>query len=183
MKTRSKILFTILALVGIGAGTGLYLTLYSPSGQAKAVGADKLSMVDKLRPDFSLQDTSNQSHSIKEWDGKVILLNFWATWCPPCRHEIPAFIHVYDKYQDKGFVIVGVALDSRQNAIDFVDPMGVNYPILVAEQTGIELTQAYGNTLGVLPYSVIIDRKGVIRHTISHALNEQQAEQLIAPLL
>ena len=58
---------------------------------------------------------------------------------------------MYEKYHDKGFMIVGVALDTKQNAIDFVDPMGINYPILVGEQNGIALTQEYGNNLGVLP--------------------------------
>lgn len=90
---------------------------------------------------------------------------------------------MYKKYHDKGFMIVGVALDTKQNAIDFVDPMGINYPILVGEQNGIALTQEYGNNLGVLPYTVIIDRKGVIRHTVRHELDQQQVEQLITPLL
>jgi len=183
MKTKSKLLIIVVLLTSGAVGAGAYFGLYPHTGQAKPVSTDKLSMVNKPRPDFTLADTGNKTHDIKEWDGKVVLLNFWATWCPPCRHEIPAFINLYDKYHSKGFVIVGVALDSRQNAIDFVDPMGVNYPILVAEKTGIELTQSYGNILGVLPYSVIIDRKGIIRHTISHALTEQQAVQLITPLL
>ena len=61
--------------------------------------------------------------------------------------------------------------------------MGINYPILVGEQNGIALTQEYGNNLGVLPYTVIIDRKGIIRHTVRHELNQQQVEQLITPLL
>ncbi|MEJ2438362.1 MAG: TlpA disulfide reductase family protein, partial [Gammaproteobacteria bacterium] len=110
-------------------------------------------------------------------------LNFWATWCPPCRHEIPGFIRMYKKFKDKGFVIVGVALDTRQNAIDFLDPMGINYPVLVGEKQGLDLTQQYGNAMGVLPYSVIIDRKGIIRDTVAHAMTEKQAEQLIQPLL
>ena len=90
---------------------------------------------------------------------------------------------MYDKYHAKGFVVVGVALDSKQNAIDFVDPLGINYPILIGEENGIALSQTYGNDLGVLPYTVIIDRKGIIRHTVRHELSQQAAEQLITPLL
>jgi len=172
---------TCLALGAIGYFT--YVKANSPA-QAQPVNSQQVaSIVGQQRPEFSMHDTSNKRHDIKEWDGKVILLNFWATWCPPCRHEIPDFIELYQKYHDKGFTIVGVALDSQQNAIDFVDPMGINYPILVGEDDGIALTQQYGNSLGVLPYSVIIDRHGVIRQTISHALDQKQVEQLIGPLL
>lgn len=182
MRNKRTNLITLFALACFAVGTVLYLTVFQ-SAQSKPVSSQTLSVINKPRPDFSLQDTSDKLHNIKEWDGKVVLLNFWATWCPPCRREIPTFINMYDKYREKGFTIVGVALDTKQNAIDFVDPMGINYPILVGEKDGIALTQEYGNNLGVLPYSVIIDRKGVIRQTIRHELNQQQIEQLITPLL
>lgn len=182
MNTKNKFWITLFGLACFAVGVGMYLLINQPA-QSKPVSSKTLGILGQQRPDFSLQDTSDKLHDIKEWNGKVILLNFWATWCPPCRREIPAFISMYDKYHDKGFTIVGVALDTKQNAIDFLDPMGINYPILVGEQNGIALTQEYGNNLGVLPYTVIIDRKGVIRHTVAHELSLQQAEQLITPLL
>jgi peroxiredoxin len=182
MNKKNKILITLFVLVCFATGFGLYLTVFNP-GQPGTPRIKNTSMVGKTRPVFSMKDTSDTPHNIKEWDGKVIMLNFWATWCPPCRREIPAFINLYDKYHGKGLIIVGVALDSKQNAIDFVDPMGINYPIVVGEEDGIALTQAYGNDLGILPYTVIIDRKGVIRHTILHEVSQQEVEQLITPLL
>jgi peroxiredoxin len=181
MSTKIKIGIAVFAIACFAAGIGLYFILFQTA--ATDTTPTKTGIIGKPRPEFSLQDTSNNLHNIKEWDGKVILLNFWATWCPPCRREIPAFIDLYDKYRDKGFIIVGMALDSKQNAIDFVDPMGINYPILIGEQEGIALTQQYGNDLGVLPYSVIIDRHGIVRHTVRHELSQEQAEQLITPLL
>lgn len=170
------------AIVCFGLGVGVYW-VYHVSNQHKATTIKPVSMVNLPRPDFHLDDLARKPHDIAQWDGKVILLNFWATWCPPCRREIPGFIKLYDKYKGKGFVIVGVALDSRQNAIDFLDPMGINYPVLIGEQTGLDLTRQYGNDMGVLPYSVIIDRKGIIRDTVAHAMTEKQAEHLIQPLL
>ncbi|MEJ2360914.1 MAG: TlpA disulfide reductase family protein [Gammaproteobacteria bacterium] len=164
-------------------GGGLYWGYYASHQSKKPAVRKPLSMLNQPRPDFTLSDIRNKPHDIRQWDGKVILLNFWATWCPPCRHEIPGFIRMYKKFKDKGFVIVGVALDTRQNAIDFLDPMGINYPVLVGEKQGLDLTQQYGNAMGVLPYSVIIDRKGIIRDTVAHAMTEKQAEQLIQPLL
>jgi thiol-disulfide isomerase/thioredoxin len=111
------------------------------------------------------------------------MINFWATWCPPCRREIPAFIEVQEKYKDQGFIILGIAIDEKQAVIDFTDPMEVNYPILMAEQEGIVLTKAYGNRLGVLPFTVIIDRKGNIIHRQRTELTFEQVEGMIKPLL
>lgn len=182
MNQRQKLSLTLFAIACFAIGVGLYLTVLKPT-QTTTINPNKTSMVGKSRPAFTLNDTSDKPHSIADWDGKVILLNFWATWCPPCRREIPAFINLYEQYHDKGLIVVGVALDSKQNAIDFVDPMGINYPIVVGEQEGIALTQAYGDSLSILPYTVIIDRHGIIRHTVLHELSQKQAEQLIKPLL
>ncbi|MDH5259496.1 MAG: TlpA family protein disulfide reductase, partial [Gammaproteobacteria bacterium] len=102
---------------------------------------------------------------------------------PPCRKEIPAFIELQEKYKDKGFKIVGIALDEKEAVINFTDPMGVNYPILMAEQEGILLSKAYGNRLGVLPYTVIVDRKGNIVHRQRTELTFKQVEAMIKPLL
>lgn len=135
------------------------------------------------RPDFTLLDLEKNLRSITEWDGKVILVNFWATWCPPCVREIPALNKVYNAYKDKGFVVIGIAIDSRDAVIDFVDPLALDYPILIATQQGISLSQAYGNRLGVLPYSVLIDRKGNIVYSHRSELTYQQVEAQIKPLL
>ena len=182
MSKNQKFLIALFTFFCIASSIVLYLTVFKP-GHIGTAHIKYPGMLDKPRPVFSMKDTSDKPHNIQDWDGKVILLNFWATWCPPCRREIPSFINLYEKYHDKGFVIVGVALDSKQNAIDFVDPMGINYPILVGEEDGIALTQEYGNDLGILPYTVIIDRKGIIRQTIRHELTQQEVEQLITPLL
>jgi len=114
---------------------------------------------------------------------QVLMINFWATWCPPCRREIPAFIKLQEKYKDQGFTILGIALDEKRAVIDFTDPMGVNYPILMAENEGITLTKAYGNRLGVLPFTVIVDRKGNIIHRQRTELTFEQVEGMIKPLL
>ena len=96
---------------------------------------------------------------------------------------MPAFIELQEKYKDKGFTIIGIALDEKQAVIDFTDPMGMNYPILMAEQDGIVISKAYGNKLGVLPYTVIVDRKGNIIHRQRTELTYEQVEGMIKPLL
>lgn len=137
----------------------------------------------KHRPDFSLPDINDKLRHISEWDGKVILLNFWASWCPPCREELPDFVQLYDDYADKGFVIVGVAIDKKQDIVDFMDSVGVEYPVMISEREGIRISQAYGNRLGALPYTVIIDRKGQMVSSHLKLLTYKDVEAMIQPLL
>ena len=172
---KSTALILIVALAGLGGGIFLNQWLSKPE-PAQQVQVDH-------RPDFTLIDLEGTPRSIRDWDGKVILVNFWATWCPPCVREIPAFINLYETYKDKGFTIVGVALDNKQDVIDFIDPMGVEYPILLGDQKGIKLTQEYGNRLGVLPYTVVIDRNGRIVARHRNEMTYEEAEALIKPLL
>ncbi|MBD3669545.1 MAG: TlpA family protein disulfide reductase [Gammaproteobacteria bacterium] len=138
---------------------------------------------DNYRPDFSLPDTEGKMRNIAEWDGKVILLNFWASWCPPCREELPDFVRLYEDYKDKGFMVVGVGIDKRQDLVDFMNSMGVEYPVMVSETEGIRIAQAYGNKIGALPYSVIIDREGRIVESHISLLTYEDVEQSIKPLL
>ncbi|MGD8925295.1 MAG: TlpA disulfide reductase family protein [Thioalkalispiraceae bacterium] len=179
----SVLLISAIAIIGLAAGIGAYTFFSNSSSQSQTTTIKAATMVGSKRPEFSLKDVDNKQHRIADWDGKVLIINFWATWCPPCRREIPAFIELEEKYREQGFSIVGVALDSRQAAIDYVDPMGINYPILVGDIDGIALSQQYGNKLGVLPYTVIIDRQGTIRHVFAREVHLDEVEKLITPLL
>ena len=184
-KGNTKLLVSVVAGVTLLAGLFAY-QYFSPGGEPKQASTATITaktIVGQPRPDFSMADVDGKQQSVSQWDGKVMLINFWATWCPPCRREIPAFIKLQDDYREKGLVIVGIALDTQQAAIDFVDPMGINYPILVGEVDGISLTQKYGNDLGVLPYSVIVDRNGVIQQSFRHEVSYEDAEKMVTPYL
>ena len=112
--------------------------------------------------DFSLVDLDGNIRSLKEWEGKFIVLNFWATWCPPCRTEIPSFIKLQQKHADAGLQFVGIAIDNEVSVQQFSMQMNINYPILIAQTQGIELARQYGNLSGALPFSVLINPEGVI---------------------
>jgi len=187
-KSRLIIIATVIAIIaGVG---GFYAqqwwrtagTLVRIDSATQNSNPDN-STIQQRRPDFTLLDLNKKSHSISEWDGKVILVNFWATWCPPCVREVPALDKLYIDYKDKGFVVIGIAIDSADAVEDFVDPLDLQYPILLAEQQGIELSQAYGNRLGVLPFSVIIDKDGKIVELHSGEISYELIEKSIKPFL
>lgn len=109
-------------------------------------------------PDFTLKNLENQEVRLSDYKGKVVFLNFWATWCAPCRQEIPHFIDLVDKYGKDGFVVLGVALDPREfeKVPGFANQLGINYPVLL-DETGV--SQLYGGIQSI-PTTFVIDRNG-----------------------
>jgi thiol-disulfide isomerase/thioredoxin len=119
------------------------------------------------RPAFTLPDIHGKKHSISEWDGKLILLNFWASWCAPCRREVPLLVKLQKKYGSQGLQVIGLALDQPKPVRDFIQHYAINYPVLVGTDKVADVGDAYGDMIGVIPFSVLIGRKGRIlaRHT------------------
>ncbi|MFO8152810.1 TlpA family protein disulfide reductase [Thioalkalivibrio sp.] len=115
------------------------------------------------RIDFTLPDLDEQPRQLSEWDGDLVLLNFWATWCPPCKKEMPMLQDRYERHADQGFTIVAVAVDELDAARAFVDEFGIGFPVLIGQDDAIAVGRQYGNRIGALPYTVIIDRDGFIR--------------------
>lgn len=136
----------------------------------------------QIRPEFAMADLNGQIRDIKEWDGKIILLNFWATWCPPCLHEIPDFIALQEQYGDQGFQVIGIAVDNEEAVRKFADEMKINYPVIAAEFEAIKLSSLYGNHMNGLPYTVIINRKSEISDRITGELSKIKAEALLKKL-
>lgn len=137
--------------------------------------------VGKQAPPFSLENTEGKTVKLEDLKGKVIVLNFWATWCPPCRAEIPDFIKVYDKYKSKGVEILGVSLDHKGWEVvrPFVKSNKINYPVLLGDQ---RIAQAYGNIRSI-PTTFIIDRKGKVVDQHVGAMSEKDLVKLFEKLL
>ena len=132
---------------------------------------------------FSLPDLEGVSHQFNEWDGKVRVLNFWASWCAPCRKETPMFVELQDQLGSKGLQFIGVAIDDKQKVQDFVDSYGVNYPTLIGTTNAIEVAEKYGNRHGALPYTVVINREGTVVHAQAGEMTRQKTEKIISALL
>jgi len=132
-------------------------------------------------PAFSLEDTNGKTHSLSDWKGKVIMVNFWATWCPPCKYEIPEFIEYQDQYGNDGFQIIGIGIDDPNKIKNFARTLEINYPVLLATSSAIMAD--WGNSDQVLPYSVVIDRDGSIRYIHRGQLSKLSFDSEIKPII
>jgi len=128
----------------------------------------------------SFQDLKGAPVSLEQWRGKVVVLNFWATWCPPCREEMPALMRYQQRFAANGIQVVGIALDATDKVAAFGSELQVNYPLLVGGTELFKLMTALGNRAGALPFTVIIDRKGNFAGGHLGALTEAQLEKLVA---
>lgn len=104
--------------------------------------------------------------------GDLTLVNFWASWCAPCREEMPMFETMYRATQTQGFQIIGVAIDSVDKAQPMLDSMDITYPILYAEQTGMKIMASAGNPQGLLPYSLLLDKDGNVLEQVLGKIDE-----------
>ena len=126
-------------------------------------------------PNFTLEDLNGKNVKLSDFKGKVVIINFWATWCPPCKAEIPDFIELYKTYQKKGLVILGIALDNKEKVVKFVKDNGINYPVLMGNQ---EVSNLYGGISGI-PTSFVVDRKGIIKNVFVGLRSKEVFEQNI----
>lgn len=141
------------------------------------------SMEGEQRPDFTLPALRGGEQSVGAWDGKVVILNFWATWCEPCRREIPLLKALQAQYGEKGLQVVGVAIDSRDAILDFAERLGVDYPVLYGVEAAMDVAASYGDKQGTLPYTAVIARDGRIRRLFRKELTRADIESAIRPLL
>ena len=154
-------MFTLLTLTACGSSDG------GPEGSRTAAEAQGVAAATQVfqRVDFTLPDLEGQPRQLSDWDGDVVLLNFWATWCPPCKKEMPLFQDRYERHAAQGFTIVAVAVDEVDETRAFVDGFGIEFPVLIGQEDAIAAGREYGNRIGALPYSVLIDREGMVRET------------------
>lgn len=114
---------------------------------------------------LSLPDTAGQQQSLAQWRGKVVVVNFWATWCEPCREEMPDFVRAQREFGARGLQFVGIAVDERQKVEQFAKQLQLNYPALIGGYGAVELSKTLGNHLSALPFTVVIDRNGAVADT------------------
>jgi thiol-disulfide isomerase/thioredoxin len=130
-----------------------------------------------------LPDVDGRQQPLSQWRGKVLVVNFWATWCAPCREEMPHFIAAQAKDGAKGLQFVGIAVDQVDKVREFAQEIRLNYPALIGGLGAIELSKALGNELAALPFTIIVDRSGSVVHTQLGPLKSAQLDTLLDRVL
>ena len=156
---QKKLLYVIpLALAALAAGIWLAQTRYAPQAPAEAAVAALWRL--------GFPDSQGREQPLSQWRGQVLVLNFWASWCAPCREEMPDFAALRMQYRPKGVEFVGIAIDNSASVAQFLQRQPVNYPILIGEGAAHSLARQLGNPSGALPFTIVIDRDGNI--VLSH---------------
>jgi thiol-disulfide isomerase/thioredoxin len=158
--------WTIAALVAgaVLAGSVAYLAYdrqAAPTAPPPPPAAEPAQLVETL-PSFQLADRAGEMRSLQDWPDRALIVNFWATWCAPCRREIPLLQQLQRDHADEGFQVIGIAVDFRDKVLAYADEMKIEYPLLIGEQEALDAAAAFGVATVGLPFTVFSDRQGRI---------------------
>jgi thiol-disulfide isomerase/thioredoxin len=162
------------AVAAAAAAVGAGVAWWRPGRTASQDGAAVLAMV--------LPDADGHEQPLAQWRGKVLVVNFWATWCAPCREEMPQFVATQARDAAKGVQFVGIAVDDVDKVRVFAREIGLNYPTLIGGYGAIELSRTLGNDLAALPFTIVLDRQGRVVHTQLGPLKAARLDGLLAEL-
>ncbi|MEO5830951.1 MAG: TlpA disulfide reductase family protein [Rhodanobacter sp.] len=180
MLSRSN--WTILGLAVLAAALGGYAQhrLQNVTG-APTSSVVESTVVGEPLPALSLRDLDGQLHSLSDYRGHRVLINFWASWCLPCLQEMPALIKAQQKFGEHGVIVLGIAMDEPAHVRPFLATHPVNYPILIGQMDPPSTSLQLGNTLENLPYSVLVGDDGRILATHAGSMTTAQMERWLTP--
>jgi len=189
---RFALTVTVLALAGAGVGFATAYLVHDRDlrPDANAISAPPAPPVTDRRPDFQFVDLDGVHRRMAHWDGRVVVVNFWATWCSPCLTEVPEFIALQSRYRNRGVRFVGLALDDLETVRAYAKEVSLNYPTAVGDAPLLELMRGFGNPNQVLPFTALVSPGGqvveryaglVARDTLEARLQELLAEKRQSP--
>jgi thiol-disulfide isomerase/thioredoxin len=153
---------------------------HAPEGAVPAGGALPPPKIPDRLPQFSLADRAGKATSIASFGGKSLIINFWATWCAPCRSEIPLLESLHSEWAGREVSVVGIAVDYRDKVLEFADRFKIDYPLLIGEQDALDAVAAFGVESPVFPFTVFTDRRGEVVAVFVGELHRPQAELILS---
>jgi len=175
----------IAVMIGAGAlGFGVYQWMHADSQDEQDLRSEQReSALAESLPDFSLPDPEGNERHISEWQDDILVINFWGTWCAPCREEVPLLIDLQEEYRDQGVTVIGIALDEAEPVIRFAEEYGINYPLMVGERETLEVLEAFGSGTMGLPHTFVINRQGEVVNFHLGLIEPEDVEPMLAPAL
>ncbi|HMM67956.1 MAG TPA: TlpA disulfide reductase family protein [Dokdonella sp.] len=187
MFNRTNLLIIVLAIASAGIGLGLSAMLRpSPPAPARMLSEPQTGVlaIGDATGEVRLPDREGKPRSLAEWSGKLVVMNFWASWCGPCREEMPMLDRAHQRYAARGVAVIGVASEEAPAALGFLESHPVSYPILInSPAEGIDFSLRFGNTQSVLPFTALVGRDGRILATRMGSFSEKALDDWIAPYL
>ena len=168
-------LLILSGLAAMAAGLWLYQGVLAP---ARATAAALVTLQSR-----SFSDLTDTNRRLLDWQGKVRVVNFWATWCEPCREEIPALQRVQAKFAESGLETIGISIDHADKVQQFARNMAITYPLLLGDASLIDLARALGNRAGGLPFTLVIDAQGKLLASKLGGITEAQLTEILLPVL
>lgn len=172
--TRHRLMWALVML--FFAGLGFWVALQQGPTQPGPAKADPVATLLNSQ----LPDAHGQMQALAQWRGKPLVVNFWASWCPPCVREMPELAQLAQQLQPQGIVVLGMGVDTAEHIRTFIEKHQITYPQYVLDSKGLQLSQQLGNETGGLPFTVLIDSKGAIKKTYLGELNFAQLRRDIA---
>lgn len=171
----------IVLAIALAAGIAAFFvsrTLLEP--EPAAPPQLKPAVIPEFRPDVTLADREGQPRALSEWDGKPLVVNFWATWCAPCRREIPMLNALARDTAAEGIEVIGIAIDFREEVLEFLDATPIDYTVLIGEQDGMDAARAFGMESIGLPFTAFTDRQGRIATIHVGELHRPEADVILS---
>ncbi|MEY4863048.1 MAG: hypothetical protein RLZ51_1143 [Pseudomonadota bacterium] len=190
--TRRRLIASVLGAAALAGGAAGWFFMTPRASDKAGAGAAKTGPAAQGTPtgesappwmDAPWQDAQGQAIDLSGWRNRVVLLNFWATWCPPCVEEMPELSELHSRHVDKGFGVFGIGIDSASKIAEFQTKTPVSYPLAVGGLGATELARAFGNQGGMLPFSVLIDRQGRITQRLHGRIKLPVMDQAVRELL
>lgn len=164
-------------LIGAGLGVGLKMVdkAEQPQPPMPIAPAEQVDVV----PDFTYADLEGRQRHSGEWKSRILVLNFWAAWCPPCREETPMFVELQDTYSQDNVKFVGIAIDDEDPVREFADTYGLNYPVLLGDIQAVGLSRQLGNRFEGLPFTVVAEPGGKVIMRHAGGISREQLEPVL----